>query len=225
MNRIRAALVLLDGDAPSRAELDRAWPGWDADVDLVVAADGGARLADALGLHIDQWVGDGDSLGSAGLDALRATGTPIDLASTDKDESDAELGLLAALVAGAREVRLIGALGGAQPDHALANIGLLGHPAAAGREVVIVDPTARIHQVGPVASIELPGRVGDLVSILPLEPAVGVTTAGLAWALSEATLDPGRTRGLSNVRVAPVARIAIRGGRILVVESPATLLP
>ncbi len=38
------ALILADGDAPTRDGLDAAWPGWDAGVDLVIAADGGARL-------------------------------------------------------------------------------------------------------------------------------------------------------------------------------------
>ena len=43
------ALVLADGAAPSRASLDAAWPGWDAGLDLVIAADGGARHATTLG--------------------------------------------------------------------------------------------------------------------------------------------------------------------------------
>jgi hypothetical protein len=34
------AAILADGDAPDRAELDAAWPGWDDDLALVVAADG-----------------------------------------------------------------------------------------------------------------------------------------------------------------------------------------
>jgi hypothetical protein len=50
-----SGLVLADGDAPTRTGLDRAWPGWDDGIDLVVAADGGARLAGALGLAIDAW--------------------------------------------------------------------------------------------------------------------------------------------------------------------------
>ena len=66
------ALILADGDGPTRAELDRAWPGWDASIGLVVAADGGARLAVPLGVTIDRWVGDGDSLGPEAVAALEA---------------------------------------------------------------------------------------------------------------------------------------------------------
>ena len=33
------AIVLADGAVPSRAQIDAAWPGWDAGVSLVIAAD------------------------------------------------------------------------------------------------------------------------------------------------------------------------------------------
>ena len=98
------AIVLADGDRPSRAALDVAWPGWSEGVDFVVAADGGARLAADLGLALDAWVGDGDSLGDAGLADLRQSCGPVELPPTDKDEADSELRLRAATRAGAAGV-------------------------------------------------------------------------------------------------------------------------
>jgi thiamine pyrophosphokinase len=237
------ALVLADGAPPTRAALDAAWPGWDDPIDLVIAADGGARLASALGLPIDRWVGDGDSLGPDGLAALRAEGLAIDLAAIDKNESDAELGILAAVEAGATEVVLVGALGGSRPDHALANVALLGHPSLAGRTAMILDPAARIHllvalaapaadrsgehQTGPgepPATLSLPGRIGDLVSLIPLGDVGGAATTGLRYPLDDEPLSFGRARGLSNVRSEAQATVGIRAGRLLVVEGPATLL-
>jgi thiamine pyrophosphokinase len=217
------ALVIADGAAPSRAALDAAWPGWDSPIDLVIAADGGARLAAALGLPIDRWVGDGDSLGPTGMADLRRQGIAVDPAPTAKDESDTELALLAAIEAGATEIALLGVLGGARPDHALANIALLGHPLLAGRTAVIIDPTARITLLAAGMDVALVGRVGDIVSLLTLERVTGVTTTGLLYPLVDGVLDAGRVRGLSNVRTAEVATVAIRGGRLLVVEAPATL--
>jgi len=218
------AIVVADGAPPTRAALDAAWPGWDAGTDLVIAADGGARLADALGLPIHRWVGDGDSLGEAGLAALRRRGVPIELASPDKDASDTELGLLAAIGAGAGRVAIIGALGGPRPDHALANIALLGHPAAVGRELLILDPAARIRLLDSVAGLlDLGGRVGDIVSLIPLEPVTGVTTAGLRFPLEDDTLIVGPALGISNIRAASDATVTIRSGRLLVVEAPARL--
>ncbi|MES2209633.1 MAG: thiamine diphosphokinase [Chloroflexota bacterium] len=229
------ALVVADGDHPTSAALDAAWPGWDVGVDLVVAADGGARLADALGLTIDRWVGDGDSLGPDGVATLRDRGVAIDLASTDKDQSDAELGLLAVVAAGATEITLLGALGGPRPDHALANVALLGHPAASGLALEILDPRARIRlldatapahpDVLPVRRLDLSGRIGDLVSLIPLHDVTGASSTGLQFPLDQASLPVGPSRSLSNVRTQPIAEIAIRTGRLLVIEAPATFSP
>ena len=53
--------------------------------------------------------------------------------------------------------------------------------------------------------------------------AVGVTTEGLAYPLRRETLLVGRTRGLSNRRTERTAEVRLEGGRLLVIETPATL--
>jgi thiamine pyrophosphokinase len=224
------ALILADGEAPTRAELDRAWPGWDASIGLVIAADGGARHAASLGVAIDAWVGDGDSLDADGLAALRAAGVPVERASPDKDESDTELAVRAAIRGGADGLVVIGALGGSRIDHALANIGLLAMPELADRHATLIDGHARIRLVrapgpdGLPVRHGLPGRTGDLVSLLPVGPGVtGVTTEGLAYPLRDEPLPEGPARGLSNVRTASAAAVTVRTGLLLVVESPARL--
>ena len=218
------ALVVADGDQPDRAALDDAWPGWDRNVALVVAADGGARHATALGLRIDRWVGDGDSLGLDAVEALRQAGVPVELAPQDKDESDTELAVAGAVAGGATEVTILGALGGPRFDHALANLLLLAHPRLRGRRARILDPAARITLLSGPARTVLEGRQGDLVTLLPIGgDATGVTTYGLKFGLADGVLEIGRTRGLSNVRTADVARVELASGRLLIVESPATL--
>ncbi len=85
--------------------------------DLVIAADGGARHAAALGVTVDYWIGDFDSARSGQLPQ------PVDperrVLPTDKDllDSEAALGLAASL--GARRIVIWGGLGG-RSDHALA---------------------------------------------------------------------------------------------------------
>jgi len=76
------AIVLADGDAPDRAALDSAWPGWADAVEVVIAADGGARHADGLQLAIDTWVGDGDSITA---DALVFAAEALDVPLTAAD--------------------------------------------------------------------------------------------------------------------------------------------
>jgi thiamine pyrophosphokinase len=234
----RGALILADGAVPSRERLDAAWPGWDSQVGLVIAADGGARHAITVKRTIDRWVGDGDSIDPGDLAALAASGIRIERADPDKDESDAELALLAALHDGASSIVILGALGGPRVDHALANVGLLDHPALEGRPTWLYDAEgARISllvapdggdggMAGGDATRELAGRPGDLVSLIPLGvTATGVRTEGLRYPLAGEPLTLGRTRGVSNVRTGPVARITLESGRLLVIETPATVRP
>ena len=223
-------IVLADGQVGSRAALDAAWPGWLEPGARVVAADGGARHALPLGLEIDRWVGDGDSLGEADILALEAAGVPVQRARPDKDESDTELAVLAARAMGATQLTVLGALGGPRVDHALANLGLLSMPELEPLGVRLVAVDARVRRLlapgpdGGPAQLDLAGRVGDLVSLLPIgADAEGVATHGLAYRLEDEPLFVGRTRGLSNLRERADAAVTLRRGQLLVIETPATL--
>lgn len=217
------AILVGDGDVPARAALDAAWPGWDAGARLVVAADGGAMRALAMGRTPDLVVGDADSLGSAGLAAVREAGIPLELAAEAKDESDLELAVLAAVARGATRLTILGALGGPRFDHALANAWLLAHPALGGRSAVLLDSATRIRLLNAAsapASARLAGAPGDLVSLFPFGADVtGVTTTGLAFPLRDEPLPAGPARGLSNVRSGPEALVTLRAGRLLIVET------
>jgi len=224
------ALILADGDAPTRAGLDSAWPGWDAGLDLVVAADGGARHAPSLAVDIDLWVGDGDSLGEDGIAALEAAGVPIERSRPDKDETDVELAVTAALARGADGLILVGALGGDRVDHALANVALLAGPDLVGRSAILLDERSRISLLRAPAADGSPGRLafdlapGSMVSLLPFGgDAEGVTTDGLTYPLAAETLGLGPARGISNVVARRGATVTLRRGLLLVIESPATL--
>jgi len=220
----RAAIVVADGDIPTREELDVAWPGWAAGARWIVAADGGARGAELLGFAIDRIVGDGDSLGPDDLRRFRRRGVPIDLSPADKDESDTELALLAAIELGAAAIMVVGAFGGPRLDHTLANVGLLALPALAGRPCVLLDGRTRVSLLTGPGRMTVAGRPGDIVSLLPFGPAAqGVTTQGLRYPLRDEPLPPGPARGLSNVRLGATCGIAIDAGHLLIVESPATL--
>ena len=100
-------------------------------------------------------------------------------------------------------------------------------PELGGLDVRMLDERTRVRLMraeGAATTLELAGRVGDLVSLLPFgDGADGITTAGLAYPLRGEPLLVGRVRGLSNVRSKPVASIRLERGRLLVIESPATL--
>ena len=69
------------------------------------------------------------------------------------------------------------------------------------------------------ASGSLSGRPGELLSLFALHgPAEGVRTEGLAYPLDGETLEPGSTRGVSNVFVEESARISVEHGVLLAVR-------
>jgi thiamine pyrophosphokinase len=222
----RHALVVANGDVPSRPALDSAWPGWDADIADVIAADGGLVRARALGVVPNLLIGDMDSLAPALAADAEAEGIAILRARVDKDESDAELALLEAVRRGATRVTVLGAFGGPRLDHALANLWLLAHPRLAGIDIVLLDAGSRASLLtapaadGSAVLRRLPGPVGSTVSLLPLGgDATGITTAGLRYPLLDEPLITGPARGLSNVRTGTDASVTVRRGRLLVVET------
>jgi thiamine pyrophosphokinase len=193
---------------------------WLDGADLVIAADGGANALDRLGRRPDRLVGDLDSADPALVERLEAAGTRIDRHPLDKEASDTELAVRAALVEGADEVALLGVTGGDRLDHELANLLLLADPAFAGVDMRALSGATTLRAASGGQELVLRGVPGDLVTLLPIGgDADGVTTAGLRWPLDGATLPMGGSRGLSNVIVEPGASVRLTGGVVLVVET------
>lgn len=201
-------------------ELAHGDAGWLDAADVVIAADGGADSLDAIGRAPDRLIGDLDSIDPALVQRLEAAGTTVERHRPDKDASDAELAVHAALAAGASEIVLLGAFGGDRIDHGLANVLLLADPTLAGADIRAISGRSRVRAVAGGRRLELDGEVGDLVTLLPVGgDAEGVTTEGLRWSLDGATLRIGRSRGLSNVIEATPASVRLGSGTLLVVET------
>jgi thiamine pyrophosphokinase len=106
---------------------------------------------------------------------------------------------------------------GERLDHLVGALLLLGSEKWAGVELDAVVGAARIHVVR--RERELAGRTGELVSLLPVHgPASGVTTMGLEFELRGETLEPGSSRGVSNVFVRDTARVSVGEGVLLAVR-------
>ena len=196
------------------------WRQWVQDGDLIVGADGGAARALSWGLVPHLVIGDMDSLPAEGRTALEAHGCRFIVFPRAKDETDLELALTYTAEQGAQEIIVLGALGG-RLDHTLANVLLLTLPRLREVSVRIVNGDEETLLVQSGQAVTLEGDPGDLVSLLPLGGEVhGVTTAGLAWALQGDTLCFGFSRGVSNEMAAPVARIEVQEGYLLVVHRP-----
>jgi thiamine pyrophosphokinase len=201
-------IVLAGGDPVAerlRAQLPPA--------DLVIAADSGLEQAAALGLTVDLVVGDFDSVDPAALAAAVRDGVAIERHPEAKDETDLELAVDAARRRGATRVVIVG-FGGGRIDHELANLMLLGSGAYAVLHLEAIGAGGRVVAVHD--RVELAGAVGDLVTLLAIGgPAHGVTTTGLRYPLKGETLEPGSTRGVSNVFIEAVAVVEVAAGALL----------
>ena len=209
------AIIIAGGQAGD----DEDWRRWVREGDWLIGADGGAARALAWGLVPHLVIGDMDSLPGEARTALEAWGSQFVVHPRAKDETDLELALTHAAQEGAHEIVVLGALGG-RLDHALANVLLLTLPKLEGVEVRIASDRQEALLVRGGRETTLEGESGDLVSLLPLGgDARGVTTSGLAWPLERDTLRHGFSRGVSNEMTAPVARVAVEAGSLLVVHS------
>lgn len=190
----------------------------DASDAVIVAADGGARHAAALGLTPDVVIGDMDSLNAADAERFQLHGTVLERFPQEKDETDLELALLYVVGRGAGWVKVIGALGG-RMDQMLANVLLLTLPALKGQDIRFVAgaQTAWLMQAG---EHRLQAAAGDTLSLIPLGgSATGVETSGLAYPLRNETLEFGPARGISNVVVDSNLLIRIESGLLLAVHT------
>jgi thiamine pyrophosphokinase len=181
----------------------------------VVAADKGLEHALALGLEVAVAVGDFDSASAESVAVAEAAGTRIERHPHDKDATDLELALdLAAAMSPKRILVLAG--DGGRLDHHLAALLLLGSDRYAGSQVDALVGSARVHVVRGARTLD--GAPGELLTLLALHgPAEGVTTEGLAYPLRGETLEPGSSRGVSNVFDADAAHVSVERGVLLAI--------
>ena len=112
------------------------------EADMVIAADRGADNAIALGLTVDLLVGDLDSVSQEALAACNTVAQhPV-----DKDDTDLELALAAAVDTGAGMVTIVTSAGG-RFDHALANLLVAASDRWSALKVDLVIDRARVHVV------------------------------------------------------------------------------
>lgn len=183
---------------------------------LLLAADGGALPLLRLGIVPQIVIGDLDSLEESALVELARRGAELRRFPRAKDETDLELALLLASERDAGRIDVLGALGG-RWDHTLANVAMLAMPELRGRSVRLIDGNQTLFVIRDAAPVH--GTRGDTVSLLPLTPLVhGVTTAGLLYPLTDATLSYERARGVSNVLLEPPGHVSLRDGLLLVVH-------
>jgi len=181
----------------------------------VIAADRGLDYALALGLDVTVAVGDFDSVSAEALAAAEGAGVRIERHPAEKDATDLELALDTAIGMAPERILVLAGTGG-RLDHELSALLLLASDRYAAAHVDALVGAARIHVIR--GERELGGQRGELCTLLAVNgPAVGVTTDGLEYPLRGETLEPGSSRGVSNVFEGEAARVEVEQGVLLAI--------
>lgn len=210
------ALVFANGEPNDGPMVQRVLA--DGQTALVVAADGGARVARYFGRKVDVVIGDMDSLPARQLESLEANGTQVYRYPPEKNETDLELALKWVARQDYRWIRIIGGIGG-RFDQMLANVYLMALPELSECEVMLAAGRQLIRLLSP-GEHPVQGNIGDTLSLIPISHAVtGIQTYNLRYPLRQETLDFGPARGVSNVIDDVDAAIHFETGLLLLVHT------
>lgn len=214
---VDTVLVVSGGASPEEVH-DAVLPS----APYVIAADSGVALAHALGLRVDEAIGDFDSANEADQTRVRREGGTLRRHPEAKDATDLELALAAAAIKGPRRILVIGSAGG-RLDHLLAGVLLLASPRWSGIDATrsLVEAQlgrARVTVVRRRVVLEAAGA-GQLVSLLAVGgPALGVSTSGLLYETRLAELGSGSSLGVSNEFLSTRATVSVREGVVVAIQ-------
>ena len=177
--------------------------------DWFVAADGGLRLAQALGVHPAAVVADFDSGQEPEEDGLEIIRYPV-----EKDVTDTQAAAMLALERGYRDFLLLGCTGG-RLDHTMGNLSVLLYILRRGGSALLADEDNRVRLLAP-GDYTVPAEKGFHLSLVPFGGDVrGVTLRHVKYPLADAVLSEEETLGISNEFLDCPAQISFREGRLL----------
>lgn len=182
--------------------------------DYLIAADGGAKHAFKLGLTPHVIIGDFDSIPKNLL--KKFSKSELIRYPVKKNKTDFELAVDLCLERKYKEIIIFG-LFGSRIDHMLSNIFLVAKKQKENKQlkVVIIESKKNIYLMNE--TIEIKGKVGDEISIVPLSDKLeSIKTNGLEYKLDNESITYGSTRGISNVMSKPTAKItALKGVAVI----------
>ena len=173
---------------------------------LVIAADGGLRHTQALGIRPDVILGDFDSLGYVPDDSQ--------VYPVEKDDTDAMLAVRVGLERGCDFFLFYGAMDGPRLDHTVANFQTLGYLATHGARGALIGRDY-IATVLCEETIDFSEDAAGILSLFCLGASAEVTIEGLKYGLDHGTLTPDFPLGVSNHFEGKAARITVHDGQAL----------
>lgn len=201
--------ILLAGDIRSDAGLRGALAGR-----RIIAADGGLRHAAVLDVTPELIVGDFDSVEPGVLDTYPLV--PRHGLPRDKGETDGETALRIASELGARDLLVVGALGGTRSDHAFSNLNLAVAMADRFDRLWLFDGRELVFPLVPNRTLRHAARRGTQFSVCKFSALSGLSIRGAKWPLDRIELPFGSLLTQSNEAIGPV-EIELSAGRAFAV--------
>ena len=175
--------------------------------DFVIAADGGLRHTQALGITPDAVLGDFDSLGFVPEGAQ--------VFPVEKDDTDAMLAVRLGLEKGFDRFVIYGGLDGPRLDHTIANLQTLCFLANRGARGELV---GQHHVVTAIQDGQLvfPKECTGVISLFCFGERACVSIEGLKYTLDKGSLESHFPLGVSNHFVGQAATITVHSGTVVV---------
>ncbi len=173
--------------------------------DLVIAADGGMRYLDGLGIKADLIIGDFDS-------SEEPDGGEIIKLPVEKDDTDSVFAVRYCLEHGFKEIHIYGGTGG-RLDHTIANIQTLSYIAEHGARGFLYSP----EMVMTVIRDELAFEPTGIFSVFSLGGiAHGVSITGGFYEMHDGEISSSFPIGVSNHSVGEPVTVRAGDGNLLV---------
>ncbi len=197
---------------------------------VTLAADRGLEFFYENHLTPDIIVGDFDSVKPMALEFFQkegGEGTQPQMIALNpmKDDTDTGHALMTAISMGCDQVHIFGATG-SRLDHVLGNLQLLGYGLREGVDCAILDAYNKIRLIRGETVLHKQEQFGTYVSLIPYTPQVtGLTLEGFLYPLKDHVMgcfylaDAAPVSGVSNEIVDDTARISLKDGILVLVES------
>ncbi|MBO5891773.1 MAG: thiamine diphosphokinase [Oscillospiraceae bacterium] len=177
--------------------------------DLVIAADGGLRHTQNLGVRPGVILGDFDSLGYV------PEGSEV--FPCEKDDTDAMLAVRCGLDAGFREFMIYGGVEGPRLEHTVANFQTLQYLAERSARGYLIGKNQIVFVLSP-GQVIFPNTAKGYLSVFCLgQDAAGVSLDGLHYPMHNGTLTAGFPLGVSNRFIGEEAHISVKSGYLLLI--------
>lgn len=184
---------------------------------VLIAADSGANCLYDYKILPHLLLGDFDSIHKKVLDYFKKNNCILDIYPTEKDFTDTEIAVKAAINMNPSEIVLLGCTG-SRVDHLLGNIGMLKICLENHVNAYMKDENNEIRLIN--ASSSLKGTVGQIFSLQPYcDEIIDLTIEGAKYPLNNYNLKIGQSITISNEFTEPQVLIKFKSGILMIILS------